>query len=60
MAAFEQLDSNSDGYLSVSEIQERIELDDDEDGEVSDLRGEGEVHMLFVVGITGRSNGVSQ
>ena len=32
--AFEQLDSDSDGYLTVGELQERTELDDDQDGEV--------------------------
>ncbi|CAI8057324.1 Glucosidase 2 subunit beta [Geodia barretti] len=34
-AAFEQLDTDSDGYVTVAEIQQRMELDDDQDGEVS-------------------------
>ena len=33
---FQELDTNSDGYLSVDEIQSRVELDDDGDGEVSE------------------------
>ena len=32
--AFEQLDTDSDGYITVAEVQHRLELDDDEDGEV--------------------------
>ena len=34
---FDQLDLDSDGTVSLSEIQQRVELDDDGDGEVSDL-----------------------
>ena len=33
---FVELDTNSDGYLSVEELQARVELDDDKDGEVSE------------------------
>ena len=33
---FVELDTNSDGYLSVEELQARVELDDDRDGEVSE------------------------
>lgn len=33
-AAFEQLDVDSDGYVTVAEIQQRMELDDDKDGQV--------------------------
>ena len=33
-AAFEELDTDSDGVLTVAEIQQRMELDDDQDGEV--------------------------
>ena len=33
-AAFDQLDTDSNGVVSVAEIQERSELDDDGDGEV--------------------------
>ena len=33
---FQELDTNSDGSVSVEEIQARIELDDDRDGEVSE------------------------
>lgn len=32
--AFEELDTDSDGYLTVREVQQRIELDDDNNGEV--------------------------
>ena len=32
--AFEQLDTDSDGRITVAEIQQRVELDDDENGEV--------------------------
>ena len=32
--AFEQLDTDSNGVISVAEIQQRMELDDDGDGEV--------------------------
>ena len=35
--AFDQLDTDSDGRITVAEIQQRVELDDDGDGEV---RGE--------------------
>ena len=35
-SGFEELDTNSDGYLSVEEIQARDELDDDGDGTVSE------------------------
>lgn len=34
-AGFDELDTNSDGYVSLEEIQARIELDDDGNGEVS-------------------------
>ena len=33
---FQELDTNSDGYVSVEELQARVELDDDRDGEVSE------------------------
>ena len=35
-AAFDELDRNSDGYVSVAELQARSELDEDGDGVVSD------------------------
>lgn len=35
-SGFEELDTNSDGYVSVEEIQARNELDDDGDGTVSE------------------------
>lgn len=49
-AAFEQLDTSSDGYITVPEIQQRLELDDDGDGEVREERerGEGEGDVCFV------------
>lgn len=34
---FDELDSNSDGLVSVDELRIRYELDDDSDGEVSDV-----------------------
>ena len=34
-AGFDELDTDSDGYVSLAEIQARSELDDDSDGEVS-------------------------
>ena len=33
---FQELDTNSDGYVSVEELRARVELDDDRDGEVSE------------------------
>ena len=33
---FQELDTNSDGYVSVEELRARVELDDDKDGEVSE------------------------
>ncbi len=32
---FDELDTNSDGFVSIEELQARVELDDDDDGEVS-------------------------
>lgn len=33
---FDELDTNSDGYVTVDELRIRYELDDDEDGEISE------------------------
>lgn len=48
-AAFEQLDTSSDGYITVAEIQQRLELDDDGDGKVREERegGRGRVTCVF-------------
>lgn len=34
-AGFDQLDTNSDGFVSIEELQARVELDDNDDGEVT-------------------------
>lgn len=31
------MDADSDGYVTVAEIQQRMELDDDQDGEVRNV-----------------------
>lgn len=41
-AGFDQLDTDSNGVVSLAEIQARLELDDDGDGEVRDGMGRRE------------------
>lgn len=57
--AFEQLDTDSDGYITVAEVQHRLELDDDEDGEVRVKVVMGRGERVRVVRRGGMTCGIS-